>query len=180
MQTFLPLPTYAESAAVLDNKRLGKQRVENLQIVKAILTGPRITERHAAMYDGGDARIGKSTPWFNHPAAAMWRKNWASLLCYHEACVTEWTKRGFSDSTYDKMRQLVVDMGERVPSDTGQAPPFIGDDKFHSSHRAILLDKDAEYYGRNGWSETRAEKVDGSYPYFWPTKQEKYSSFFAP
>ena len=36
MQTFLPYPDFAESAKVLDNKRLGKQRVECLQIMKAL------------------------------------------------------------------------------------------------------------------------------------------------
>jgi hypothetical protein len=37
MQTFLPLPDFIESAKVLDYKRLGKQRVEAWQILKAIL-----------------------------------------------------------------------------------------------------------------------------------------------
>ena len=34
MQTFLPYPDFARSAAVLDRQRLGKQRVEVLQILK--------------------------------------------------------------------------------------------------------------------------------------------------
>ena len=37
MQTFLPYENFAASAAVLDNKRLGKQRVETLQVIKAQL-----------------------------------------------------------------------------------------------------------------------------------------------
>ena len=40
MQTFLPNFLYKESARVLDNKRLGKQRVECLQILKVLRTGP--------------------------------------------------------------------------------------------------------------------------------------------
>jgi Pyrimidine dimer DNA glycosylase len=36
MQTFLPFPSFEESARVLDNKRLGKQRVETMQILKAL------------------------------------------------------------------------------------------------------------------------------------------------
>ena len=36
MQTFLPYSNYPASARVLDNKRLGKQRVEVLQILKAL------------------------------------------------------------------------------------------------------------------------------------------------
>jgi len=34
MQTFLPYPDFAASSAVLDDRRLGKQRVEALQIVR--------------------------------------------------------------------------------------------------------------------------------------------------
>jgi hypothetical protein len=41
IQTFLPYPDFEESAAVLDMKRLGKQRVENLQIIQ-VLTGTKV------------------------------------------------------------------------------------------------------------------------------------------
>ena len=37
MQTFLPYPDFERSAKVLDNKRLGKQRVEVLQILNVLL-----------------------------------------------------------------------------------------------------------------------------------------------
>ena len=36
MQTFLPYASFIKSAQCLDDKRLGKQRVECLQILKAI------------------------------------------------------------------------------------------------------------------------------------------------
>ena len=35
MQTFLPLPSMGDSVRCLDDKRLGKQRVEAFQILKA-------------------------------------------------------------------------------------------------------------------------------------------------
>ncbi len=54
MQTFLPYPDFAESARVLDNKRLGKQRVEVLQILNVLTDSTR-------------------KGWRNHPAVAMWR-----------------------------------------------------------------------------------------------------------
>lgn len=38
MQTFLPYPNFKASAFALDSKRLGKQRVENMQIMSAILS----------------------------------------------------------------------------------------------------------------------------------------------
>ena len=37
MQTFLPFPDFQQSAAVLDHVRLGKQRVEALQILRALV-----------------------------------------------------------------------------------------------------------------------------------------------
>lgn len=37
MQTFLPYPSFVESAKCLDRQRLGKQRVEVLQLLKALL-----------------------------------------------------------------------------------------------------------------------------------------------
>ena len=36
MQTFLPYPAFDLSAQVLDRQRLGKQRVETLQVLKAL------------------------------------------------------------------------------------------------------------------------------------------------
>jgi predicted RNase H-like HicB family nuclease len=53
MQTFLPYLDFAECARVLDDRRLGKQRVEVLQIARAI-TVPGYGWRH-------------------HPAVRMWR-----------------------------------------------------------------------------------------------------------
>ena len=35
MQTFLPVADYTETARLLDNPRLGKQRVECLQVLRA-------------------------------------------------------------------------------------------------------------------------------------------------
>src|SRR3954467_10297198 len=52
MQTFLPVADFADSARLLDSPRLGKQRVEALQILRAI-----------ELPDYG---------WVNHPAVLMW------------------------------------------------------------------------------------------------------------
>ena len=56
MQTFLPYKSFRKTALCLDNKRLGKQRVETLQILRA-LTG----------------YYNQSGAWLNHPAVKMWR-----------------------------------------------------------------------------------------------------------
>ena len=87
MQTFLPYPDYAASAKVLDRQRLGKQRVENLQIIKALL----------------DPTYG----WQNHPAVKMWRGHIISLLDYQAAICSEWVGRGYKDTCLDKSFALL-------------------------------------------------------------------------
>lgn len=52
MQTFLPYSDFRRTARVLDVRRLGKQRVETLQILRAL-----------TFDDYG---------WRNHPAVTMW------------------------------------------------------------------------------------------------------------
>lgn len=78
MQTFLPYPDFAQTAACLDSRRLGKQRVEAFQILRA-LTIP----------DYG---------WQHHPAVRMWRGYESGLQSYLNVCITEWVRRGFRNS----------------------------------------------------------------------------------
>ena len=53
MQTFLPVADFEDGARLLDSPRLGKQRVETLQILRAL-----------ELPDYG---------WASHPAVRMWR-----------------------------------------------------------------------------------------------------------
>lgn len=77
MQTFLPLASFSETASVLDWRRLGKQRVECLQLIKAI--------------DG-------SSGWRHHPAAKMWSGHVPALHAYSDAMIREWIKRGYRNT----------------------------------------------------------------------------------
>jgi hypothetical protein len=78
MQTFLPHPCFTTSARMLDNKRLGKQRVECVQILNAL--------------------EGRSRGWVNHPATRMWRGYERALRKYLRACITVWVERGFRNT----------------------------------------------------------------------------------
>lgn len=78
MQTFLPLPSFADSLSVLDYRRLGKQRVEALQLIRAI--------------------SGETTGWRNHPAAVMWRDTLDALKVYHDIAIREWIRRGYRNT----------------------------------------------------------------------------------
>lgn len=140
MQTFLPSPSYDESARVLDNKRLGKQRVETKQILLAL---PKT--------EGG---------WINHPATKMWRGHEVSLCQYGLAMCWEWQRRGYKDSLYDFFAAALAQYEE--DGRTFLPPPWLGEDKVHASHRSNLLRKDREFYSQYGWAES------DDLPYVWP------------
>ena len=71
MQTFLPYESFKQSARVLDWRRLGKQRVEGMQIINAIEGKPR---QDGKPYKG----------WLNHPATVMWRPYLNDLKLYNK------------------------------------------------------------------------------------------------
>lgn len=132
MQTFLPyighadspLAFYEECAGLLDQKRLGKQRVENLQIMKALLTGQG---------------------WVNHPVTKMWAGYEFSLLTYQKAICYEWVHNlGFKDTCFVKTASLYFE--HRPIEASCPTPPWLGDPLVHRSHRANLVRKDYDYY----------------------------------
>lgn len=126
MQTFLPYSDLSLTAACLDNQRLGKQRVEAMQIHN-IVSGKRTT--------GG---------WLNHPAVTMWRGYASALAFYHNVIIDEWVRRGFRNT----MSHLPLPSGEIV------FPAWFGNERFHSSHRSNLLRKNADWYSQFGWTES--------------------------
>ena len=148
MQTFLPYRKFESSARVLDNRRLGKQRVETMQIMGALVK----LQVHT-----NTANI----PWGNHPATKMWRGFEYTLLSYQQAVCAEWVRRGFNDTCLAKTERMFMlfPLENRTP----RVPKWLGLKKFHSAHRANLLRKDPEHYGKFGWTE---EPMEG---YWWPT-----------
>lgn len=134
MQTFLPYRSFADSAKVLDRQRLGKQRVETLQIMKALVTG-----------EG----------WVHHPVTKMWRGYEYTLMSYQRAICDEWTSRGYNDSCLEKTEELF----NQLPEDrrSPRVPPWLGLKKFHSCHRANLLRKSPTHYTQYKWPEQPKE-----------------------
>lgn len=121
MQTFLPYPDFIESARVLDNKRLGKQRVEAYQILRT--------------------NLGLSNGWENHPACKMWKGYEVALCTYGIAICREWMNRGFKDTVYDKISHFLY----TIPLPT-TLPPWLGNEAFHLSHRSNLSRKAPDHY----------------------------------
>jgi len=138
MQTFLPYDSYQETARCLDYRRLGKQRVETLQILRAL---------------SGDSR-----GWVNHPATRMWRGHRVHLISYGIAICDEWIRRGYRDTCGGKILSY---LDSAYAAQEYDMPQWLGYEPLHASHRSNLLRTDPIYYGAFGWRES------ADLPYVW-------------
>ena len=150
MQTFLPYPDFARTAEVLDARRLGKQRVEVIQIVRA-LTVPTYA-------------------WKSHPAVLMWQGYEEALGTYGRAMVRAWRERGFDDTCE---ATILADLAASGVAGTrsqdelaaaGALPPWLGDEALHRSHQSALVRKDAATY------RPLFPDVPDDLPYLWPVR----------
>jgi hypothetical protein len=148
MQSFLPFPDFQATAAALDPRRLGKQRVEALQILRGLTV--------------------EGYGWRHHPAVKMWAGYEEALVRYGLDICSQWSALGRADTC---ATTLATDAVEgcglsivRLQSELLEArelPPWLGEDDLHRSHRSALLRKDPEYYG-----QLFDEPAD--LPYVWP------------
>lgn len=143
MQTFLPFPDFYTSARLLDSKRLGKQRVEVKQILKALR--------------------GESKGWVNHPAVKMWKGYEKALLAYGIEVCKAWRDRGFKDRLLDEFQSDIA----KLSNVELKYPPWFGDVAFHRAHRSNLLRKNPTYY-----SQFFPYEIGTKIPYVWPGFQE--------
>lgn len=143
MQTFLPWPDYWKSAQCLDRQRLGKQRVENLQILQ-VLTLHKIKPLDSELYEV--VKVEASVGWVNHPAVRMWRGHTRSLLRYQQNICTAWLNRGYKDTCFMKSVDLVQAWDPYYTQELDRAPEWLGQEDLHRSHRQNLLRKFPEHY----------------------------------
>jgi hypothetical protein len=148
MQTFLPLKTYAQTAQVLDYRRLGKQRVEAWQILQAI------EKRKQGITTGA---------WINHPCVLMWQNAEIQLITYAIAICKEWIDRGYQDTMLSRFEEKLAFY--QTLDFTDALPIFLGNEDFHQSHRSNLLKKDFDYY-----SQFFNDPTD--LPYLWLIEQK--------
>lgn len=118
VQTFLPYKSFSRCARVLDDKRLGKQRVEAYQILRTL--------------------SGETRGWLPHPVVKMWRGYESALARYGVAMCDEWLKRGFADTLRDRI--AAYDTGDDA------LPPWLGNRRLHRSHQSNLVRKEAAHY----------------------------------
>ncbi len=133
-----------KSASLLDRQRLGKQRVEAIQIAR-ILVG-----------------ITPDSRWRNHPAVKMWQGYEAYLVWeYLVSHVVEWAKRGYKNTKCLKhLAKLGVATLDQLPA---SKPPWIDCD-FIESHRSNLIAKNEMLYGMLFPNTKRGLE------YLWPVK----------
>jgi hypothetical protein len=148
MQTFLPYPDFRQSAAALDTARLGKQRVEALQTLRALVI--------------------PGYGWQTHPAIRMWMGYVPALTMYGLAMVDEWTKRGHPDNTRANIMEFAPqaahpDYAAKIP-----LPPWLGDADFHLSHRSKLVHKEPKFYA------PVFPDADPGMDYLWPEPRHEF------
>jgi Pyrimidine dimer DNA glycosylase len=148
MQTFLPYADFAASAAVLDDRRLGKQRVEALQVLRALT------------YEGYG--------WQRHPAVRMWVGYPRAVAAYGLTICAVWTAADRADTCAATIRAdlaragLPAPVSEQTLARLGLLPGWLGDERVHRSHRSALVRKDPDFYGR------LFDDADPALPYYWP------------
>lgn len=141
MQTFITNFNLTQSAQNLDNKRLGKQRVEAIQIARCLLV--------------------KENRWDSHPAVKMWRGHESILLLYIYVHIYEWHfVRGFkSEKCIDYYNELTS-----IHSSNGKyysSPPWLTKE-FIEAHRSNLIRKLPEHY------KPLFPNTKEGLPYIWP------------
>ena len=146
MQTFLPYASFTRSARVLDDQRLGKQRVEVLQVLRAL---------HFPTYG-----------WRDHVVVRMWRGYVPALVLYGEEICREWGMRGWKDSCAVQITEFRApdEPASRAElKDAGALPPWLGCRPLHRSHQSMLIQKAPGFYA------AQFPGVPDDLPYVWPT-----------
>lgn len=150
MQTFLPYPDFEQSARVLDSRRLGKQRVECIQVLRGLTV--------------------EGYGWRHHPAVKMWAGFEEALGRYAFTCCEVWVESGFGDTCAATISTELAGVGisevrtQEQLAAAGALPGWLGDEPFHRSHQSSLVRKDPDFYG------TRFPGVPDDLPYVWPSR----------
>ena len=152
MQTFLPNQDFTKSAELLDWRRLGKQRVETLQILRALLW--------------------ETEGWRNHPAALMWEGYEFQLSRYGLYMCREWKRRGYNPGvTQPQLRALYNVMKEDPTAYPHAKPWWLGRKKFHQAHRRMLVWKAPNHY--LGLFKDVLEVPEVKPEYWWPLRRQQ-------
>lgn len=141
---FIIVPDIQKTAEMLDDKRLGKSRVEAYQIINCL-----------EEYD----RTGQITQgWRNHPALKSWFGFTNHLKVYFNIITREWIRRGFVNNmtlySIDERPYHIVPCGfdgksisyDSTKFNAYSFPFWISFYPFYMSHQAALCRKNPKHY----------------------------------
>ena len=123
VNTFILSNDIKETMKILDYKRLGKQRVEAMQIINILTQIQSLSQTQT-----------KIPGWSNHPIVLMWKGYINGLKYYCNCAIDEWIARGYKNT-----------MEKYVISDFIM-PWWCLNIQVQMSHRASLYRKDPIYY----------------------------------
>jgi len=155
IQTWLPLPDFAESARTLTDGHLQDQRLHVLELLEFYHSVeesqlPEEYEPHRLLTNEA-------------PIIRMWKGYVPQLAEYGLECCEEWgVRKAMLDPLYEHISfHLECAIGEEVDL---TKPNWFGDVDFHLSHQAALLKKNRQHY-------QRYFMADGDRAVVWPVSK---------
>jgi len=156
MQTFLPYSSFEKSADILDKRRCWKQVVEAYQIINCL-------------------KGINSLRWVNHPAVKMWKGHLNELMyyynCFLDVCLEKHKintkmKHYYIGAMYNNE---IISVKLDKTLNIYKYPWWLGNEDFHRSVRAKLIEKNSDYY-LNLFNE---DKGFNENKYMWPDMENK-------
>ena len=129
LRTWLPVPSFQETALVLHNEELHKVRKDVLYIL--------------------DVLAGRFQHMKHNPSVTMWRGSELVLVAYGVNMCTEWKARGQRDKLSDRIfayAEEALRTNALNPKDNGNIPWWLGNVGFHESHKSNLIALRPEHY----------------------------------
>lgn len=150
VQTWLPYPNYAESARVLDTRRLSRQRVEVVEIMDVL------------------HEVNQQSEYYDHPVIEMWRGYEPQLCEYGMVMCEEYQTRNRTRAgkiVNTRVTDLISWHLDCATSGefTLSKPPWFGDVQLHLSHQSNLVRENPDHY----WKFFSG--VPNDLPVIWPT-----------
>ena len=142
MMTFIVVGDFILNAQLLDGMRLGKQRVEAMQILNILIAKLK-----------SQLPVGTKQAWVNHPIVKAWEGYIPALQYYTNCIILEFIKRGGDNNMelYNIAEPIVY-------------PWWTQWERLQHSHRAMLLRKNPFFYS----SKFRAHDEYHLHGYIWP------------
>lgn len=163
---------------LFDKRRLGKQRVEAMQIYYCLnLTSENLNQTHSGVQLDSNSNIQNSIQnyepivekkrgWINHPAVKMWKGYEEALKMYINLCIEEWIERGC------KNNMKIYKVNEKVV----KIPYWLYNNNLSQSHQIAMLRKEIARNEKDWYVQLWSEKKITCEPkffdlgYYWPEK----------